>query len=285
MTDVLASHYMAGVVGVALLRHWYEPEAENAKRMDELASILGALDEFPQNLPLNPTEHSVADGYRAWSEVYDGENPMIELEQSVMTSWLEDAVSQAGDGQVHALDAGCGTGRQAAILDGLGARVIGIDATPEMLDVARTKVPDAEFREGLLEELPCGTDSVDLAISSLAICHLDEPGPAVSELARCVRPGGTILISEPHPMVAALGGQAFYGGFDGQMNYVRNHHHGMAAWLNSFAAAGLDVAQCVELPYDPSVLESNPLNGVVGEALAAGFEGLPFILCFRLRVR
>ena len=50
MTDVLASHYMAGIVGVALLRHWYEPGAENDKRMGELASILEGLDEFREHL-------------------------------------------------------------------------------------------------------------------------------------------------------------------------------------------------------------------------------------------
>lgn len=284
MTDVLASHYMAGIVGVALLRHWYEPGAENDKRLAELRNILDSADEFPQNLALNPTEHSVADGYRAWSEVYDGENPMIESEQSVTVPWLTDLVAELGPGQVRALDAGCGTGRQAKLLADLGADVVGVDATQEMLDVAAEKLPDADFRVGLLEALPCEDDAFDLAVASLAICHLDDPDPAIAELARCVRPGGSIVISEPHPTVAALGGQAFFGGFDGGMNFVRNNYHTLSSWLTAFVAAGLEIAECVELGYDADVLRTNPLMPVVGDALMAGFDGLPFILCFRLRV-
>lgn len=286
MADVLASHYMAGVVGVALLRHWYEPGAENHVRMGELRSILDQLDEFPQNLALNPTEHSVADGYREWSRVYDGANPMIELEESVTAPWLHELVAQLGPAPVRALDAGCGTGRQAKLLADLGTDVVGVDATQEMLDIAANKIPGADFRVGSLDALPCDDDSFDLAVASLAICHLDEPGPSIDELARCVRPGGSIVISEPHPMVSALGGQAFYGGFqDGGMNFVRNNHHNLSSWISAFVSAGLEITGCVELGYDADVLRSNPLMPVVGDALTAGFDGLPFILCFRLRVR
>jgi len=285
MTDVLASHYMAGVVGVALLRHWYEPGAENDRRMAELRHILDQIDEFPQNLALNPTEHSVADGYRAWSEVYDGANPMIELEESVTVPWLQHVVAQHSDSPIQALDAGCGTGRQAKLLADLGARVVGVDATREMLDIAAEKIPDAELQIGSLDALPCEDNSFDLAVASLAICHLDDPSPAIAELARCVRSGGSIIISEPHPVVSALGGQAFYGGFDGGMNFVRNNHHDLSTWINAFVAIGVEIIECVELGYNADVLSTNPLMAVIGDALTAGFDGLPFILCFRLRVR
>lgn len=284
MSDVLASHYMAGVIGLALLRHWYEPGADNEQRLSELRGILDQLDEFPQNLILNPTEQSVADGYRDWSAIYDGPNPMIELEESVTVPWLQTIIGELGQDQ-RALDAGCGTGRQAKLLSDLGAAVTGIDATQEMLDIAAEKVPDGEFRQAMLDALPFDDDSFDLAIASLAICHLDEPAPALAELARCVRPGGSILISEPHPMVAALGGQAFYGGFrDDGMTFVRNNHHQLSAWVNACAGSDLEIVECVELGYDADVLKSNPLMPVVGEALTAGFTNLPFILCLRLRV-
>lgn len=285
MTDVLASHYMAGIVGIALLRHWYEPGAANDQRLAELRSILDQQSEFPQNLILNPTEHSVADGYREWATVYDGANPMIDLEESITGPWLRELVTESGADSLRAIDAGCGTGRQAKLLSELGVDVVGVDATQEMLDIAVEKLPDVDFRLGSMDALPCDDDSFDLAVASLAICHLDDPGPAIAELARCVRSGGSIVISEPHPMVSALGGQAFYGGFDGGMNFVRNNHHHLASWVNAFVAADLDMIECAELGYDADVLKTNPLSAVIGEALAAGFEDVPYILCFRLRVR
>ena len=285
MEDVYASHFMAGVVGVALLRNWYEPGAENDVRMSELRNILDNLEEFPQNLLLNPTERSVTDGYRDWSEVYDGPNPMIDREESITVPWLEALIGEKGAAPLQALDAGCGTGRQAKLLADLGANVTGIDTTPEMLEIAREKVPGATFEHGSLDALPCGDDQFDLAVASLAICHLDDPGPAVAELARCVKTGGHIVITEPHPMVAALGGQAFYGGFEGGMNFVRNNHHNLSTWIAACVAANVEIEECVELGYDATVLRNNPLSAVLNAALTAGFDGLPFILCLRLRVR
>lgn len=285
MADVLASHYMAGIVGVALLRHWYEPGADNDVRIGELETILTNRHEFPQNLTLNPVEHSVVEGYRAWSEIYDGPNPMIEQEETVTVPWLQAMMAELDSDSVRALDAGCGTGRQAKLLADLGAEVTGVDATQEMLDIAIEKIPSGDFHVGSLDAIPREDDAFDLAVSSLAICHLDTPDASVAELARCVRPGGHIVISDPHPMVSALGGQAFYGGFEGGMDFVRNRHHPLASWINAFVAADLEIVECVELGYNSSVLRTNPLRPVLENALTAGFDGLPFILCFRLRVR
>jgi ubiquinone/menaquinone biosynthesis C-methylase UbiE len=60
-----------------------------------------------------------------------------------------------------ALDAACGTGRHTAYLASLGHKVIGVDASPEMLALARQKVPEGEFHEAELHELPLPDDSVD----------------------------------------------------------------------------------------------------------------------------
>jgi ubiquinone/menaquinone biosynthesis C-methylase UbiE len=109
-----------------------------------------------------------------------------------------------------ALDAACGTGRQAAVLAELGHRVLGVDATPEMLERARERVPQAEFRIGSLTDLPAESASFDLAVCSLALTHLEEPAPAIAELARAVRPAGRIVISDVHPTWIALGAQAAY---------------------------------------------------------------------------
>ena len=56
----------------------------------------------------------------------------------------------------RALDAACGTARHAEYLVSLGYSVIGVDSTPQMLAVAKAKLPDAEFREGDLHRAPAG---------------------------------------------------------------------------------------------------------------------------------
>ena len=84
----------------------------------------------------------------------------------------------------------CGSGRHAAYLASLGHRVIGIDATPDMLDLARAKAPTARFETADLAALPLPDGSVDLAVCALALTHCADLGPPISELARVVRPGG-----------------------------------------------------------------------------------------------
>src|SRR5262249_57010101 len=70
-----------------------------------------------------------------------------------------------------ALDAACGTGRHARYLHERGHRVVGIDASPAMLEVARRALPDADLRPGNLTALPLEDASVDLVVCSLALTH------------------------------------------------------------------------------------------------------------------
>ena len=94
-----------------------------------------------------------------------------------------------------------------------------------MLEKARTRVPDAEFRIGELAALGLDAGSVDLAVCSLALTHLADPAPAIAELARVVRPGGHIVLSDIHPCWVALGAQAAFRDVDERRGYVQNHVH------------------------------------------------------------
>jgi SAM-dependent methyltransferase len=72
---------------------------------------------------------------------------------------------------------GYGTGRHSAHLVELGHRVIGVDSSPDMLDRARERVPQAEFITGELHQLPFPDDHFDLAVCSLALTHVRDLGP------------------------------------------------------------------------------------------------------------
>src|SRR5205823_4757833 len=77
---------------------------------------------------------STADEYREWAATYDEPgNQLIDIEGPIVQRIL-DALPPA-----DALDAACGTGRHTAHLAARGHRVIGVDASPEMLERARAK--------------------------------------------------------------------------------------------------------------------------------------------------
>jgi SAM-dependent methyltransferase len=281
MEAVRFDHYLAGVVGLGLIRHWYADGEANAARMAELADILAKAGESTHSLEVTPVERSIDEGYAEWAATYDGPNPMIVLEESVVVPLLE-RLAVPG---LRALDAACGTGRHAQLLDARGCDTTGIDQSPEMLEAARRKVPNATFQVGDVERLPFDDGAFDLAVVSLALCHLPDPTAAVAELARVLAVGGTLVVSDPHPMGGVLGGQAYYGGVGpGQtLSFVRNHRHHASTWLRAFAGAGLQVADCVEPPFTEELIAGDPSAAFHPEALRAAAVGLPSVWIWELR--
>jgi ubiquinone/menaquinone biosynthesis C-methylase UbiE/DNA-binding transcriptional ArsR family regulator len=99
-------------------------------------------------------------------------------------------------------DLGCGTGAMLAGLAPHVDRVIGVDASEEMLAAARDRlndVPNVELRHGSLESLPVDSSSVDAATMMLVLHHLAAPVTAISEAARILRAGGRLLVVDMVP--------------------------------------------------------------------------------------
>lgn len=103
-------------------------------------------------------------------------------------------------------DVGTGTGFVAAGLAGHGSRVVGVDASPAMLDVAarnlaRLGLSDVELMLGDVTALPLPDDSVDGAVANMVLHHAPEPLLMLAEMARIVRPGGGVAICDEfeHP--------------------------------------------------------------------------------------
>jgi demethylmenaquinone methyltransferase / 2-methoxy-6-polyprenyl-1,4-benzoquinol methylase len=97
----------------------------------------------------------------------------------------------------NVLDVATGTGAVARLLLERGCAVTGLDQSPGMLAVARERLgARAVFLEGRAEELPFEDGSFDALTFTYLLRYVEHPGAVLSELARVVRPGGTVAMLE-----------------------------------------------------------------------------------------
>ena len=97
----------------------------------------------------------------------------------------------------HVLDVATGTGLVADALLRRGFRVTGLDQSPEMLARAHARLDGrAELVEASAQALPFATRSFDHLTFTYLLRYVDDPGATLAELARVVRPGGTIAMLE-----------------------------------------------------------------------------------------
>lgn len=104
------------------------------------------------------------------------------------------------------LDAGCGVGWGAKLVLAAGAaKVVGVDISAEAIEDCRRRVPDAEFRQGDLQQLPCADDEFDVVVCFEALEHTQDTSRSLDELARVLAPGGILFVSSPNPRVYPAG--------------------------------------------------------------------------------
>jgi ArsR family transcriptional regulator len=141
------------------------------------------------------------------------------------------------------LDLGTGTGRLLQLFEGIYRHGTGVDASREMLSVARANlersgISKATIRLGDILNLPLEGGQYDLVSVHQVLHYLENPEIAVDEAARMLRPGGRLLIVDfaPHGLEALRG----------------EHHHArlgfshaqMKAWLDK---AGLEIVEVIDL--------------------------------------
>ena len=100
-------------------------------------------------------------------------------------------------GDERAVDVGTGAGTLARALAPLVGEVVGVDVVPELLELARRDAPsNVTFLQGDATHLPLEPASFDVAATRRTLHHIARPELVVAELARVVRPRGTVLVED-----------------------------------------------------------------------------------------
>ncbi|MCB8883417.1 metalloregulator ArsR/SmtB family transcription factor [Acidisoma cellulosilytica] len=151
---------------------------------------------------LSERARSASDSFRAQGADWD-EMTALGLPKSAVEAALASVAGQGRLGQV--LDIGTGTGR---VLELLGPRAdsgLGVDASPQMLKLARTRLaqaglPQCSLRQADMYRLPLPdggpSQGFDVTVLQMVLHHAEDPEAVLREAARVTRTGGRIIIVE-----------------------------------------------------------------------------------------
>ena len=135
------------------------------------------------------------------------------LSVGIDQAWRRAAVRAAGEvfGK-HGIDLCCGTGDLSIAFEKAGAKVVGLDFTPQMLPIARRKGDkrpgQVYFGQADALQVPARSDSADFCSVAFGIRNVENRTRCLEEMARVTKPGGRVLVLEftmpPGPMLGYL---------------------------------------------------------------------------------
>lgn len=180
------------------------------------------------------------------------------------------------------LDLGCGDGELARwCMDRGAARVVGVDLSARMLQLARERTADAgiSYVRAGLEQIAFRPASFDLVTSSFALHYVQDYSAVMRSVEAWLRPGGTLVYSVEHPVCTAqvarqgwvadhVGRRLFWALDDyadeGQrqqrwfVDGVVKFHRTVASLVNGLTAAGLVIQQLAEPVPIPEAIRERP---------------------------
>ncbi len=149
----------------------------------------------------------------------------LHIAEADVEAAMRDMLGPAALGML--IDIGTGTGRMLELFAPDAVQALGIDRSSEMLRLARAKLAErglanAELRQADLYALPMADAAADVAIIHHVLHFAQQPGAAIAEAARVLRPGGRVLIADfaPHDReeFRAQGGHTRLGFSDEQLH-------------------------------------------------------------------
>src|SRR5688572_24892278 len=195
---------------------WTAVRAEGASRLYRL----GRLEPWAKKLwqavrdEVRDTATSQQDQHRLRSVLADRQSRSVAFFAATAGSW--DTVRRemfGGGAELMPLlalldpdwvvgDLGCGPGQLIASLAPFVKRVIGVDASPAMIERARARainLSQVEIRKGVLEDLPIEANELDAALLILVMHYVVDPARVLTEASRALKSGGKLLLVDMLP--------------------------------------------------------------------------------------
>lgn len=225
--------------------------------------------------------------YQAWANSYDQRenNALLHAEEKALVPLLDAADLDGKD----VIDFGCGTGRYLSRCCGRNAHsIVGVDFSHEMLARASQKPflsAQAVLLEALVESLPFRDAEFDIALSTLVLSHCPELSAPLAEMARVLRPGATLLVSDWHPENDRRGWKRIFEvqSADGsRIRYAaKSYYHSLAEYQTQFVNHGFVVDQVSEPVIDDSVKPMFQRTNMM--QVFHQYAGSPLAVVFALR--
>lgn len=203
-----------------------------------------------------------ADHYDEFADAYEATNASSLLnahyERPAMIALVGDARGR------RILDAGCGSGALSAALRAEGAVVTGVDGSPAMLELARTRLGDGVPLRvvDLAGPLPFEDDTFDDVVASLVLHYLGDWPAVLAEMRRVLRPGGRLIVSVNHPFVRTFThpDEDYFAvrqysddfEFDGEPAVLTFWHRPLHTIMNDFTTAWFTIDRVEEPTPSPS---------------------------------
>ena len=214
--------------------------------------------------------------YDLWSETWETDpSPIVALESRWAAPWLQDLEGKT------VFDISCGVGRWLARAQAQRADVFGTDLSLEML-VRASKKACLCGRLALADSrhLPLRANRADVALCALSLGHIAPLELAVSELARIIRSGGRLIITDFHPDALQRGWKRTFRR-DGQSYQIETYPYTKERLIGCASERGLVLEQLLEPGFE------EPERIVFQQAgkpeLFDQVRGLPAVLLARWR--
>ena len=155
---------------------------------------------IPEDLTQPSTPPEAAEYFSGRVGLYDSRYDRLDADGHALRARMATALRLVGRGPGEVLDAGMGPGRLCAELASAEWTVSGVDASAVMVDVTRSRLPEARERLHCapIESLPFPHESFDV-VTATGVLEYADVAAALAELARVLRPGGRAVVSYPNP--------------------------------------------------------------------------------------
>ena len=174
-----------------------------------------------------------------WLEAYDRDpNPVVTLARRMMEPLLRDVRDKV------VVDIGCGSGHDLEMVVSRGAKAVGLDFTPEVLQrAAKKKAIHTRLVQADARSLPLQEGSADMVVCSFVLSYVDDLPSLAEQLARIALPEADVYLVDMHPEAQRHGWRA---ALDATVKNIAVNIHELTHIRQAFDLAGFELESLLE---------------------------------------